>query len=44
MLDVSLGSEYASDYADAFSIIINGRLHFESFRNILLKYLEQKVQ
>ena len=48
ILDVSLGSEYVSDYPEAFSIIINWRFHFESFMNvsnlisILLKYLEQK--
>ena len=47
-IDVSLGSEYVSDYPEAFSIIINWRFHFESFMNvsnlisILLKYLEQK--
>ena len=33
ILDVSLGSEYVSDYPEAFPIIINGGFHFESFRN-----------
>ena len=48
IIDVSLGSEFVSDYLEAFSIIINWRFHFESFMNvsnlisILLKYLEQK--
>ena len=48
ILDVSLGSEYVSDYPGAFYIIINWSFNFESFMNfsnlisILLKYLEQK--
>ena len=33
ILDVSRGSEYVSDYPQAFSIIINWRFHFESFIN-----------
>ena len=47
-LDISLGSEYVSDYLEALSIIIIWRSHFESSTNvsklisILLKYLEQK--
>ena len=48
ILDVSLGSEYVSDYPEAFSIIINWGFYFEFFINfsnlisILLKYLEQE--
>ena len=47
ILDVSLGSEYISDYLEAFSIITDWHFQFESFMNvfnlisILLKYLEQ---
>ena len=33
ILDVSLGSEYVSDYSEGFSIIINRGFHSESFRN-----------
>ena len=31
ILDASLGSEYVSDYPEAFSIIIKWGFHFESF-------------
>ena len=46
ILDVSLGSEYFSDYPEASFIIVNWGFHFECFMNfsnltsILLKYLE----
>ena len=49
ILDVSLDSEYVSDYLEAFSIIINWGFHFEyfmiffNFISILFKYLEQKL-
>ena len=33
ILDVSLGSEYASDYLEAFSIIMYWGFHFEFFKN-----------
>ena len=45
MLDVLLGSEYASDYLGIFSIIMNWGCYFESSKNlsnlmsILFKYL-----
>ena len=47
ILDVSLGSECVSDYPEAFSNVINQRVHFESFMNISnlinisLKYLSK---
>ena len=33
ILDISLGSEYVSDYPEALSIVINWGFYFESFRN-----------
>ena len=47
ILDVSLASEYVCDYREAFSSIIDGGFHFESFVNfsnlisILPKYLSR---
>ena len=30
ILDISLGSDYVSDYSEAFAVIINSGFHFES--------------